>query len=170
MSEPKPKKFYWIQLVTRKQVEAALGDERPSRLRSQPVRRLLVVALSLSIILAAVGELVFGDGKLGTYVEGLALFATAVIYLVLRRSVRLLADAPTELLDERTVAIRDRAYTTAYWALCFVAGILAGILIANGLSVDPPQGHAMLFVFFLTMACLPCMVLGWTLPSESTGH
>lgn len=170
MSEPKRKKFYWIHLVTRKQVESALGDERPSRLRSQPVRRLLVAALSLSIILASVSELVFGDGKLGTYVEGLGLFATVVIYLVLRRSVRLLADAPTELLDERTVAIRDRAYTTAYWVLCFVAGILAGILIANDLSVDPMQGSAMLFVFFLTMGCLPCMVLGWTLPSESTGN
>ena len=61
MSEPKPKKFYWIQLVTRKQVEAALGDERPSRLRSQPVRRLLVVALFGALFTACNAQHMMGE-------------------------------------------------------------------------------------------------------------
>jgi len=166
MAESKRKNFFWLQLVTRKQIDSALADERPSRLRSQRFRRLLVVALGLMIIAYGVSEVLLGRNKLQSYVEGLLLITSIISYFVLRRSIRLLADAPTELLDERMVAIRDRAYTTAYWCLSVVAGIFVGILLGNDFSLARSQGLTMVICFSLIVGALPAMVLAWTLPSE----
>jgi hypothetical protein len=51
------------------------------------------------------------------------------VWFLLRRAVRLVADAPDEALDERLVAIRNRIYLSAYRALATVLGFLGmGVL------------------------------------------
>jgi uncharacterized membrane protein len=160
------KKFYWIQLVTRRQIDSALSDEAPSRLRRQSSRRLLAVLhciVSLALALSAL----LPENKLQSYITGIGVIVFIALYLMLRRSVRLLADAPTELLDERTVAIRDRAYMVAYWCISFVFGVFVGTLVMVDFSLDRYQSVALLMSAASLMASMPNMVLAWTLPPES---
>jgi uncharacterized integral membrane protein len=101
MTTPRP------DAVTR--VQALQDDPRFDRLRSVASRRLLVglvAALVAAVTLVAWQDEVFLLLPL--------LLVTAAAGALLRRSVRLVADAPDEALDERLVAVRDRAYRTAY--------------------------------------------------------
>lgn len=106
MSEQPEKKIYWTEGVTRKEVLEALSANKYPMLYRRPVRRGLVV-LYATLTLALVFSPFIANAKVQSYVEGLAFFSLVGLYLTLRFSVRMIADAPTELLDERLVAIRD---------------------------------------------------------------
>lgn len=168
MSVKKPNRFYWFEGVSEQEVVRSLNDTRPSRLRSRGIRRALVLAnsaflaaLALQILLVPVMP-----GKLHSYLSLAALAACIVTYLFLRKSVRQISDAPNELLDERQIAVRDAAYTTAYRLLSVlsVAYVLFFIVADRRTNVEEPVE------FFLSLlmcaASLPAMVLAWTLPAE----
>jgi len=78
----------------------------------------------------------------------------------------MIADAPTELLDERLIAIRDRTYLAAYRWLSFVIGIVFGFAIAGDFSFGVDRWGPVLFALALLIAGLPSMILAWKLPSE----
>ena len=57
-------------------------------------------------------------------------------WFLLRRAVRLVADAPDEALDERLVAIRNRIYLSAYRALATVLGFLGVAILIWAFQAD----------------------------------
>lgn len=166
MQDQPRKKFYWIQFVSRRQIDSALDDHAPSRLRRQSTRRGLVIIHCIASVAIALSALL-PENKLQSYVTAIGVIAIIVLHLLLRRSVRLLADAPTELLDERTVAIRDRAYAVAYWCLTLVLGIFVGVLLVLDFSLERYQSIALLLSATTLLGSMPNMVLAWTLPPES---
>ena len=174
MTQTKPKtknRFYWLEGVSRSEVEQSLSDRRPSRLRDQGPRRLLV--LSQAVVIAALLFTVFlSQTKLRSYAEGLLLILGLVLWFQLRRAVRLVSDAPDELLDERQVALRNAAYTVAYRILCtliVVYGVILSVITPGGLlhaQVANGFWTGLAWSGLLCLTSLPAMVLAWQMPSE----
>jgi hypothetical protein len=178
MSETKqtPKnRFYWLEGVSRSAVEKSLTDRRPSLLRRQGPRRVLV-ATSVALLLALLSTAFVQQPKLASYLEVALMVACFIGYLKLRNSVRIVSDAPDELLDERQIVARNAAYVVAYRWLAIIA-VLFLILImalADG-GVVPDAMRAVVrdrawsglhMSFLLAIVSLPAMVLAWRTPSE----
>lgn len=175
-----PTKVYWLEGVTRADVENALygyTDGRWGWLCRPRIRRVLVIANPVSWALTIYGatdrwlSLGFTDSALSYW--GLL---PIPLWLAVRRSVRLIADAPTELLDERLVAMRDRAYLHSYRALVMGLGLLAAlVIVANDLMVDGSDNAISIRLDLITAAAyaslwalpaLPSVALAWTLRNE----
>jgi uncharacterized membrane protein YfcA len=111
---------------------------------------------------------------LQSYIEFALLAVVIILYFVLRKAVRHIADAPNELLDERQIAVRDAAFTVAYRLLAVAFTVYVLLYVAHDvlrdLSVDSDR-TALGFMSLLISAAmlagsLPAMVLAWNLPSE----
>lgn len=166
MNRDTENRFYWTEGVTRHEVESALSTTKYPALYRRPVRRMLVTLYVLLLVLLCCSTL-FDGVKAQSYTEALAGIALLILYFVMRKSVRLIADAPAELLDERLIAIRDRTYVMAYRWLAFVAGGLIGMSIARD-TAAVWEGSFFSLILFVAMVVvgLPSMVLAWSLPSE----
>lgn len=175
-----PTKIYWLEGVTRADVENALNGHTDGHwgwLCRPAVRRLLVVANPVSWALTIYGAT---DGPLGLGFDDSALSYWGLLpiplWLAVRRSVRLIADAPTELLDERLVAVRDRTYLVSYRWLSSVLGLAAGVVIfandfVGDLSDDTVDTQLALltataYAAIWAVPALPSVVLAWTLRNE----
>lgn len=161
-------RFFWLEGVTEREVVTHLNDTAPSRWRSRGVRRGLVmfataVALGMGILA------LMPDDKLRSYLEFAGIAALIVSYLQLRKSVRLIADAPSELLDERQIEVRDAAHTVAYRILACVSGFFLALYLAADFldTLAKGQGTPLLIAFLMLAASLPSMVLAWNLPEEA---
>lgn len=171
----KKTKFYWAHGVSREEVTQALSDQNQSILYQQRVRRFLVIFAALAILLLAFSALL-ADRKIQSYIEGIALISAIALYLLLRKSCRLIAEAPAELLDERLLDIRNKNYAISYGILAFIVGIGVGFLWMSDMAwardmISEPilnQNLIASFViaYFMVGALLPNMVLAWNLPSE----
>jgi hypothetical protein len=172
MTDKKGNKFYWSAGVTKNEVIESLNDNTPSRFRNQFNRRALVLFTSACLI--GLSFVFFIDQpKLKSYSEIVLLVLVFLLYFQLRKSVRNVADAPDELLDERQVAIRNAGYLYAYRWLSVVMFIYALVFIgvfeiffghlnaATHIKFTSP-----LIAFCMWVACLPSMVLAWLLPTE----
>ena len=175
----KPKnKIYWLEGVTEKGVKSLLTDENSKYrwLRSQRNRRILVVLTALGTGLVAAGSywptlktnLDLSDGTsvvIYSVTAIFVIFAVLLGYLFLRISVRGIADAPDELLDERQIKVRDTSFRYAYYAMGYlIAGLLILMLSGPELKLFEPEGNdgsyviiAVLFAF----SSMPSMVLAW---------
>ena len=174
----KKNKIYWWEGVTEKQVKSLLNDENSkfSWLRRQRNRRLLVIIMAMGIILTALGSYYSGlkqelrlDGTAEiiwlTVAVLVMLFAVLIGYSLLRIAVRGIADAPTELLDERQLRIRDTSYRYAY----MIAGFLTLTLLllyffGPEMSLFDDSANDGSYLFIATMfayASLPSMVIAW---------
>lgn len=164
-------RFYWLEGVSRNEVQKSLSDRRPSRLRAQGPRRALV--LGSALVMAALVLTVFiGDNKVRTYAEAILMVLGLVLYFQLRKAVRTVSDAPDELLDERQIALRNAAHTVAYRilsTLSVVYGVIALAVAPQGL-LHPYVGErfwtGLAWSFLLCFSSLPAMVLAWQMPSE----
>lgn len=171
------KTFYWAHGVSREEVTRALADQRRSVLYRQSVRRFLVIFASLSIIALVISAFLV-DGKIQSYIEGIAVASAIALYFVLRKSCRLIAEAPAELLDERLLEIRNQNYVTSYGILAFVVGLAVGgvwmsdIVFTRGIVEEPMLDRELItpfvIAFFMLGCLLPNMVLAWNLPSEES--
>jgi hypothetical protein len=93
------------------------------------------------------------------------LFAVLVGYSLLRIAVRGIADAPTELLDERQVRVRDTSYRYAY----LISGYLLVTLLLlyffgpeiSLFSDTANDGSYLLIATLFAYASLPSMVIAW---------
>lgn len=171
-------KIYWFEGVTEKGVKSLLSDENSkfSWLRRQRNRRLLVLFMAMGLILTALSSFYIGvKGELGfdesaeiawlTVAVMFMLFAMLIGYSLVRIAVRGIADAPTELLDERTVRIRDASYRYAY----LIAGYLTLTLLmlyffGPEMSILGNSANDGSYLFIATMfayASLPSMVIAW---------
>jgi hypothetical protein len=143
----------------------ALGDTRWDSIRSAPRRRWLVVAW-----VAAVGGAVGGALSGRAILVVVAIAVLAAVVALLRLSVRNMADLPEEWVDERVVAVRNRAYWLAYVTLsslvAFVALVAWIAADASRMAWQPTadQLHAFLWGIFGLAIGLPSAVLAWTEP------
>ena len=159
--------------TTKKEIEGLLNNKRFNWLRSQRNRRILVTFHAVLLTLVASGSYYkqfkewFGGDSL---IPLLVLIAISLLSLsgfsLLRVSVRGIAEAPDELLDERQKAVRNSNYRYSYLFLGYV--VIAFLIV---LSIGPETrpfavgergdaGFVYISLLF-TMASLPSMVMAW---------
>ena len=175
----KPKnKIYWFEGVTEKGVKSLLTDENSKYrwLRSQRNRRILVVLMGLGTALVGAGSywptlktnLNLSDGTevvIYSVTAIFAIFAVLMGYLFLRISVRGIADAPDELLDERQIKIRDTSFRYAYYGFGYIVLVLMLLMnLGPEVKLFQPEGndgsYLIISMLFLC-AALPSMILAW---------
>ena len=146
-------------------VQELMVDTKFDRLRTPAAKRLLVVLGAISLVGAALlywfeDSLFIGAGVLGV----LSVFT---IWWLLRLSVRLVADAPDDALDEFQVRQRDRTYLDAYRNLGSLVSFLAVGLMILVISTDVVEsGSVERYEFSLTFGqvnAVMWLVLGATL-------
>ena len=174
----KKNKIYWFEGVTEKGVQSLLTDENSKYrwLRSQRNRRILVVVMALGFVLLAMGSywptlktnMNLSDGTAVVVYSVSAIFVLLAVllgYLLLRISVRGIADAPNDLLDERQIKIRDTSFRYAYYALGYlIMALLILMLYAPDLKLFEPEGNDGSFLIISILficSSLPSMVLAW---------
>ena len=175
----KPKnKIYWFEGVTEKGVKDLLNNENSKYrwLRSQKNRRILVVLMALGTALVAAGSywptlktnLDLSDGTevvIYSVTAIFAIFAVLLGYLFLRISVRGIADAPDELLDERQIKIRDTSFRYAYYGFGYIVLVLLLLMnLGPDVKLFQPEGNDgsyLLISMMFLCAALPSMILAW---------
>lgn len=161
----KEKQFWPIEGVTRSEVIKSQNDTRFNFLRTRRSRRTLIACLSLLTILVALSSAL--PAKASSYVGTLGGLLLLIGYLLIRTSVRHIADSPDELLDERQIALRDRSYLHSYriissiFALLLVALFIRIDLSENVFEISDWWGTGTWFSLIMLMAGLPSMVVAW---------
>jgi hypothetical protein len=112
--------------------ERILTDTRFARLRTRRARIGLVAAEIALIIVTPVAWI-----ALGAIAGILAVVAALAVLYLLRRSVRVVADMPDHLLDERQLSVRNAMYVEAYRYLAALVVIMASAgLVAFVVQAD----------------------------------
>jgi hypothetical protein len=175
----KPKnKIYWFEGVTEKGVKALLNDENSNFrwLRPQRNRRVLVSLMIVGLIAVAMGSywptlktnLNLSDGTSVVIYSVTAIFVILVVlggYSLLRISVRSIADAPDELLDERQIQVRNTSIRYAYYAMGYVVlTLLLLTFFGPELKLFQAEGNDGSYLMIATLfayASMPSMVMAW---------
>ena len=173
----KKNKFYWFEGVTEKGVNGLLSDENPKFrwLRPQRNRRVLVVLMAVGLVLTALGSywpaMKSEFDSSGVSLVVYSILAICVIFVVLggypllRISVRSIADAPDELLDERQVVVRNTSYRYAYYAMGYLLlGLLLLMFFGPQLQIFQSEGNDGSFLMIATLfaySSMPSMVMAW---------
>ena len=174
----KRNKIYWFEGVTEKGVKDLLNNENSKFkwLRPQRNRRVLVILMALGLVLTSLGSywptlktnlnLTPEVGVLIYSVTAIfVIFAVLGGYSLLRISVRSIADAPDELLDERQIAVRNTSFRYAYFILSYILlGLMVLVLFGPELKMFQPEGNDGSYVVIATLfacASLPSMVMAW---------
>jgi hypothetical protein len=174
----KKNKFYWFEGVTEKGVKSLLNDQNSTFrwLRPQRNRRVLVSLMIVGLIAVAMGsywptlktDLNLSDGTSVVVYSVTAIFVIFAVlggYSLLRISVRSIADAPDELLDERQIMVRNTSIRYAYYAMGYVV-LMLFLLIFFGpeLKLFQAEGNDGSFLMIATLfayASMPSMVMAW---------
>jgi hypothetical protein len=156
-----------------KSVEKQLNDTSWDGLRTRGAKQFLFWGSNISILFGTGFLMAVGDNVWASYalIHILLIF---VFWFLLRKSVRLIADAPDEVLDEMMVAQRNRSYLVAFrWltALAFT-GITALMVFAIFTDARPdsdgfnylleftwPQVQAVFWVFAGYAFMLPSLAM-----------
>jgi hypothetical protein len=174
----KKNKFYWFEGVTEKGVKSLLNEENSKYrwLRPQRNRRILVALMAVGLISVAMGSywptlktnLNLSDGTSVVVYSLTAIFVIFAVlggYSLLRISVRSIADAPDELLDERQIKVRNTSIRYAYYAMGYVVlGLLSLMFFGPELKMFQPEGNDGSYLVIATMfayASMPSMVMAW---------
>ena len=141
--------------------------------RSRRVLAAVAATICLAMIVAAV--LVGSDQGTRSMVVGVVGMVTlGWVGLLMGRSLRYVATAPTRLLDEQFRARRNAAHAVAWRILvACIAAVVLGLFLAVADQPDEALtlSYAQIYVggaglLFLALF-LPSIVLAWTLPEES---
>jgi hypothetical protein len=174
----KKNKIYWFEGVTEKGVKALLNDENSKFrwLRPQRNRRILVVLMTVGLIAVAMGSywpILKSDMNLSNGTEVVVYSVTAIFaifavlggYSFLRISVRSIADAPDELLDERQIQVRDTSIRYAYYGMGYVVlAILTLMIFGPDLQMFQTEGNDGSYLMIATLfayGSMPSMVMAW---------
>ena len=156
-----------------KSVEKQLNDTQWDGLRTRGAKIFLLVASNMVLFTGTVFLFVVGDND-WTALSLIYILLVFAFWFLLRQSVRLVADAPAEALDERLIRIRDRSYVIAYRWLSMLTLLLGTALIAFAIYTDfqteidrfsysiPltwPQVQAVFWLIFAYTAMLPSMAV-----------
>jgi hypothetical protein len=174
----KKNKIYWFEGVTEKGVKALLNDENSKFrwLRPQRNRRILVVLMTVGLIAVAMGSywpILKSNMNLSNGTDLVIYSVTAIFvifavlggYSFLRISVRSIADAPDELLDERQIQIRDTSIRYAYYGMGYVVlAILILMIFGPDLQMFQTEGNDGSYLMIATLfayGSMPSMVMAW---------
>ena len=174
----KKNKIYWFEGVTKKGVISLLNDEKLKYrwLRPQRNRRILVLSMALGLVLVALGSywptlktnMNLSDGSeivLYSITAIWVIFAVLLGFMFLRISVRGIAEAPNELLDERQIKIRDTSFRYAYYVMSYIVlALLILMLFGPEVQMFQPEGNDgsyLVISALFSFAALPSMVLAW---------
>jgi len=161
----KERNFWPIEGVTRSEVLKSQSDTRFNFLRTRKSRRIMIAALSLLTVLFALSSAL--PAKSSSYIGTLGGLLLLVGYLLIRTSVRHIADSPDELLDERQIALRDRSYLHSYriissvFAIALIALFIRIDLSESAFEISNWWGTGTWFSLIMLMAGLPSMVVAW---------
>lgn len=149
----------------RRRVEKIMQDRSYDRLRVAGARRALAVATGAALVAVLVMHVLWGP------TVGLAaVVAVGLLVLLLKISLRSVADLPEEYLDERQSHVRNRAYTQAYrWLASGISVLAAAGLIAFVVRSGTPdlwtvdltigQYFGVCWLLILSAIALPSLVL-----------
>ena len=86
-------------------------------------------------------------------------------YSLLRVSVRSIADAPDELLDERQIKVRDTSFRYAYYLMGYIVlALMLLMMFGPEVQMFQPEGNDGSYLAIATLfafASMPSMVLAW---------
>ena len=151
------------------EVTKDLSDTRWDWLRT-PRGLTVVIGLSLFILFVAPVIVWFVDDGIG-FVPLSMVAGVFLAWFLLRRAVRLVADAPDDALDERLIEVRNRTYLSAYRAIGGVLGLIASSLLfwsiveiragspAATFSLTWPQINAIVWFVFAQVMLMPSLTL-----------
>ena len=156
-----------------KSVEKQLNDTKWDGLRTRRAKVVLLVASNVAILFGTGFLVAVGDNRWATYslIHILLIF---VFWFLLRQSVRLVADAPEEALDEMMLQLRNRAYVIAFrWlsVLGFVTitALMAFVIVSDFdeagdgfnylVPLTWPQVQAIFWLVVAYVLMLPSMAL-----------
>ena len=174
----KKNKIYWFEGVTKKGVISLLNDEKLKYrwLRPQRNRRILVLSMGLGLVLVALGSywptlktnMNLSDGSeivIYSITAIWVIIAVVLGFMFLRISVRGIAEAPNELLDERQIKIRDTSFRYAYYCMSYIVlALLILMLFGPDIQMFQPEGNDgsyLVISALFSFAALPSMVLAW---------
>jgi CDP-diglyceride synthetase len=149
----------------RRDVDAVMRDRRYDRLRTPTARRALVAAVVAGI--ATIAAVTLSVGMLAAQP---VIVATIVVFMLLRVSVRAVADLPEQYLDERQLTLRYQVHQTAYCVLGLAAMLAAGsgVVAYIAMTKDPGSDvvtltdshvNALFYVTTALVITLPTMML-----------
>jgi CDP-diglyceride synthetase len=149
----------------RRDVDAVMRDRRYDRLRTPTARRVLVATVVAGI--AAIAAVTLAVGMLAAQP---VILATIVAFLLLRVSVRAVADLPEQYLDERQLTLRYQVHQTAYFVLGLAAMLAtgSGVVAYIAMTKDPGSDvvtltdshvNALFYVTAALVITLPTMIL-----------
>ncbi len=149
----------------RQNVDAVMRDRRYDRLRTPTARRVLVAVVVVGILTIAAVTL-----SVGMLAAQPVILVTIVAFLLLRVSVRAVADLPEQYLDERQLTLRYQVHQTAYFVLGLAAMLAtgAGIVAYIAMRKDPGSDvvtltdnhvNALFYVAAALVITLPTMIL-----------
>jgi hypothetical protein len=156
-----------------KSVEKQLNDTQWDGLRTRGAKIFLLVATNLFLFAGTTFLFIVGDNG-WTALSLIHILLVFAFMFLLRQSVRLVADAPEEALDERLIRIRDRSYVIAYRWLTLLAVALVTALMVFSIITDSqpqsdgfsysipltwPQVQAIFWLIFAYAAMLPSMAV-----------
>jgi hypothetical protein len=155
-----------IEGITSTRVESSLTDPSPSSLHRRSTRRRIVGVNIILMVFMVTASQLWVDQPWRAGLDLLFFGVLVLLYLMLRKSVRHLSDAPNDLLDERQIQVRDASYLIAYRILATVT-LSAFLLFSVVLSISFTDAWMALYVTYLMFSVgLPAMVLAWNLPDE----
>ena len=161
------------ETATVKSVEKQLNDTQWDGLRTRGAKTFLLISTNAFLFAGTILLFIAGDNA-WTSLSLIYILLLFTFWFLLRKSVRLVADAPEEALDERLIQIRDRSYVIAYRWLSMLAILLAMALLAftiitdwqsenDGFSYNIPltwpQVQAIFWLIFAYTAMLPSMAV-----------
>jgi uncharacterized membrane protein len=160
------------ETVVAERAERVLSDERYPALRTRRSRLLLVAAMTAAIVAVPVAWLA-GGALWGPA----AVIAGFGVLFVLRYSIRVIADLPEHVLDERLRRSRDSAYVEAYRWFAGLSVILASVaMFAFVVNADESDVWALelswdavmsaFWVLMLAALAMPSMVVALTSGDE----
>jgi hypothetical protein len=162
-------------IASTKSVQKQLADTNWDWMRKPKFMRNLVIAANIWILGGTIFLVQVGDNVWAS----LAILHIAILFIfwfMLRTSVRLIAEARDEALDERMIAERNLTYFTAYQVFSsIIAGLLVGLMIyvvtqdaspeSDGfnyqLSLTWPQVQALFWSIWGYAFMTPSMVMAW---------
>jgi len=156
-----------------KSVEKQLDDTRWDGLRTRGAKQFLLWGSNIVILFGTGFLMGVGDNRWSAYslIHILLIF---VFWFLLRKSVRLIADAPDEALDEMMVAQRNRSYLVAFrWLTALVFSAITALMVyaifsdfqtdSDGfnylLAFTWPQVQAVFWIFAAYTFTLPSMAM-----------
>jgi hypothetical protein len=140
-------------------VTKQLNDTKWDGLRTPGAKKFLLIGSNVLVLGGTTLLFVAGNPDWGPLSLIFILLGFAFWFL-LRQSVRLVADAPHEALDERLLQIRDRSYVIAYRWLASMCIVLAAALLAFTIYADR-QADSNLFVYEVPLTWTQIQAIFW---------